>query len=119
MNEIDIAEKKPIVLPCIASFLCILSLFFIGWTAPAFMEMYRDFGVDPLPPHLRVISHIHWFWTLPLGGLVAAGLILSSRHWSRKTTLSIDIAFIMLAILVFIAFVFAVFLPIFGPMGEL
>ena len=83
------------------------------------MEMFRDFGVNPLPLHLRVISRLHWVWTLPVGTLVAVGLMWSSRHWPRKTTLSIDTAAIALAIVVFIAFVLAVFQPIFGPMGTI
>jgi hypothetical protein len=116
MNKTVIIEKGSIILPCIAGFLCILSLFLIGWAAPVFMKMYRDFGIDPLPPHLRVISLIHWFWTLPLGAVVAGGLIWSSRRWSRNTTLSINIAAMTLAILVFTGFVFTLFQPIFGPM---
>ena len=119
MNKTEIFEKKPIVLPCIAAFLCIVSLFLVGWAAPVFMEMFRDFGVNPLPLHLRVISRLHWVWTLPVGTLVAVGLMWSSRHWPRKTTLSIDTAAIALAIVVFIAFVLAVFQPIFGPMGTI
>jgi hypothetical protein len=111
MTERD--EKKPIVLPCIAAVLCLLFFLLIGWASPVFLEMYRDFGVDPLPLSLRVISIIHWSWTLPLGGLVAAGLVWGSRHCPRKTTVLIDAVAIALAAGLFVMFIVSVFQPIF------
>lgn len=113
MNETDIVKKKPIVLPCIAGFLCILSLFMIGWVAPVFVQMFQDFGIDPLPVNMQIISHIHWFWTLPLGCVVAAGLIWGFRHWSRKTNHVVDVVAIVSAVIIFVAFAFTAFIPIF------
>jgi len=114
MNAPDIAEKKTIWLPYVAGFICILLLFLIGLAAPVFMEMYRCAEIEHLV-RLRAISHIHWFWTLPLGGLIAVGLIWISRRWSRKINLWVDSIAIGLAILVFIVFCFNLFRPIFGP----
>jgi hypothetical protein len=73
--------------------------------------MFKDFGIDPLPFNMQIISRIHWCWTLPLGIIVAAGLIWSSRHWSRKTTLRVATAAIVMAILVFVAFILGLQFP--------
>ncbi len=117
MTETTKAEKLPVAAPCVASVLWLLSLLFMGWTAPVFLEMFRDFGVDPLPYPLRLISHLHWHWTLPLGGLIAAGLLWSSRHWSRRTTLAVDAVAMALAVVALIAFFCTVFRPIFRVNG--
>lgn len=114
MNEPKDIEKKPILLPCIVGFLFTLSLFLIGWAAPVFVQMFRDFKIDPLPLNIRIISHIHWLWTLPLGCLVASILIWGSRRWSRKTRLIVDVIAIVLAVIVFIAFVLTTFRPYVG-----
>lgn len=109
MNDIAPAEKKPVVLPCTAALLCLLSFSVIGWAAPEFAEIYRDFGIDL--PRIRALSLIHWSWTIPMGCLVAAVLIRGSRHWSRSTNLKVDIAAIILAIALFVAFVCTILAP--------
>jgi hypothetical protein len=111
MNEADTVVKKPIVLPCIAGTLCVLCLFVIGQAGTVFPEMYKDFGIDPLPWNVRVISLFHWFWTLPLGIAISVLLIWGSRRWSRKTNRIADVACIVLAILIFFGFTFVAFMP--------
>jgi len=113
MNETDTARKRPIVLPCIAGLLCVLSLFLIGKAAPVFVEMYRVFEIDPLPPNILIISRIHWFWTLPLGSIIAAILIWGSRRWSRRTNLVVDVVCIVSAVTIFMTFAITAFVPVF------
>ena len=109
MNEIASVDTKPVVLPCTAALLCLLSFSAIGWAAPVFAEIFRDFGVDSL--QLRALSGIHWGWTLPLGCIVAAVLIRGSRQWSRRTNLKVDIAAIIFAIVMLLAFIYTIFVP--------
>lgn len=116
MNATDKLEKKPIVLPCIAGCICILSLLLMGTAAPAFLEMYRDFGIDPLPVPLRVIAIFHWMWTVPVGLLVALVLIWGTRHWSRATNLRIDVTAIVLAITMVVAFAYTILFTRVGGM---
>lgn len=113
MTNIDITVKKPIVLPCIASALCILCLFVIGQAGPAFSKTYAAFGIDPLPWNIRFISHFHTYWTLPLGGLMAVGLIWGSRRWSRKRSLVVAGLAVVAAVILFILFAFMAMMPIF------
>jgi len=102
----DVLEKwnKPLVLPCIAGSLCVISLLLIGVTAPEFVHTTRELVGSPLPLVTRIISHIHWEWTLPLGCMIAAVLIWGSRRWSRQTSNQADKIAIALSVLGFIAF---------------
>jgi len=112
MTDNDTVGRKPIVLPCIAGALCIASLFIIGKAGTAFPEMYRDFGIDPLPWNIRVISLFHWFWTLPLGCLVATVLLWGSRQWTRKRSLLVAGLATVFAVMLFFAFAFIAMMPI-------
>lgn len=114
MDETDIVEKKPIVFPCIAGFLRVPSLFMVGWAGPVFVEMFRDFGIDPLPLDMQIISRIRWFWIFSLYCLIAAMLISGSRQWARKMNLIVDVLSIVLAVTLSFAFAFTAFLPIFN-----
>lgn len=106
---------KPIVLPWIAACICLLSLLLIGMAAPVFLEMYSGFGIDPLPLHLRIVALIHWIWTVPVGLFIASILIWGTKHWSRVTNLRIDVAAIVVAITVILAFAYAtLFIPVGG-----
>ena len=113
MKQTDTAEKKPIVLPCIAGLLWILLAYLFGVIAPVFADIYRDFNLAP--GRSRFLSSFHWYWTMPLGFLVAGFLVWGSRHWTRKTNLKIDLIVIGLAILLFLMmFFFALFVPDIG-----
>ena len=115
MNETNTAQKKSVLLPCIAACLCLLSLSVIGWLGPVFGALFRghDDGLDPLPVDRQIIFHIHWCWTIPIGCIVAAILLWGSRQWSRRTSAVVSVAAIISAVGAIIAFLVTAFRPIF------
>lgn len=114
MSKNTTVQKKSIVLACLAGFFCTVSLFLIGWTAPVFVGMYRDLGVDPLPANIRIISHIHWFWTMPIGCLIAGIMIWGSeRWWSQKASVAVNMTVMSVAVLVLMLFAFTSVLSVF------
>jgi hypothetical protein len=101
------------VIPYIAGAFCILVFLLIGLSAPVLMEMYTDFGIDPLPFHLKVISMIYWWWTLPFGFVVALTLACGRFTWSIKTNRIAGLAIIILSIGILAIFAISIFRPIF------
>ncbi len=93
MNENTIA-RHPVVLPIIASLLCLAMLTMAGLTGPVFAEMIQDFELDPLSTRLKIATSLRWYWTMPIGALMAFILMRGSRVWSRHTNMIVDIAVI-------------------------
>ena len=82
---------------------------YLGCETPVLKAIYADFGADPREfdwPHAWVIS-LHWAWCIPVGILVATGLILKDRWYSLRIARIINI-------IVFLAGLALAFLWIWG-----
>lgn len=90
-----------------------MAFLLVGLSGPVFMEMFPDFGMDPLPLRLKVVSVLHWWWTLPLGLGVAFVLAKGRRRWSVRTNRIAGVAIIMLSVAILLAFALSVFTPVF------
>ena len=106
-------EDSKSVMPYVAGVLCIMAFLLVGLSAPVFMEMFRDFGMAPLPRHLRMVSVTHWWWTVPLGLGVAVVLAKGRQRWSLRTNRITAVTIIMFSIAVVLAFALSVFTPVF------
>ena len=101
------------VMPYVAGTLCILAFLLVGLAAPVFMEMFRDFGIDPLPPRLRIVSVIQWWWTVPLAVGIALLLVRGRTRWSVRASRIAGITIIIVSVAILLAFGLAVFTPVF------
>jgi hypothetical protein len=112
-SQCRMSRHDPNRMPYVAGTLGVIALFLVGVSAPVFMEMFRDFGMDPLPPHLRVVSAIHWWWTVPVGFGIAIALASGRDRWSMWTNRIASATVIVFWVAILLAFALSVFTPVF------
>ena len=105
--------NSPTVLPRISGAFCLLVFVLIGLAAPVFHEMYDGFFIQDPPINIRILSSIHLYWTLPLGGILAIILFVGPKRWTRKTNIIVDAAAIAATIAIACTVIYMAYLPIF------
>ena len=103
-------SQSSLVFPVIASLAWTITLLLIGLAGPIFGQMYIDLGIIPGPPgfpcpwYIQAVQATHWAWTVPVGLLSSALLVLGSKHWSAKTSFTVDLGVVILAVATFMMF---------------
>jgi hypothetical protein len=106
------------VMPLVAGTICILALLLVGLSAPVFTKIYHECGIDPLPLRLKVVSMIHWWWTLPAGVAVALVLARGRQRWCVRTNRIVGAITILLSFAVLVAYALSACTVMYFTMSE-
>ena len=96
--------------PIVASLTWTITLLLIGLAGPIFGQMYIDLGIIPGPPgfpcpwYIQAVQATHWAWTVPVGLLSSALILVGSKRWSAKTTFTVNLGVVILAVATFMMF---------------
>jgi hypothetical protein len=84
------STDRPIVLPIISSAICIIVFTLAGWFGSVLNEMASSFSAAEPPMKLKIASSLRWYFTMPVGCILAFALMRGRKVWAKRTNQIVD-----------------------------